>query len=103
MFVVLGNTGSGKSTFISFLNGAEFDSKKSKVNVNITHKDPSGHPEIGNSTKSCTFIPKSYGKFVDSAGFEDSFGPVREILNNYATAKLFKQGRKVKIILLIQF
>ena len=52
----------------------------------MTHKDPSGHPEIGNSAKSCTFIPKSYGKFVDSAGFEDSSGPIKEILNNYATA-----------------
>ena len=89
---MLGVTGSGKSSLISFLNGAKFTVKKVNTNYHMDVEAPTNkHPKIGNSAESCTYIPGIFGDYIDSAGFLDSNGPIREIINSYATMKLFEK------------
>ena len=47
-------------------------------------------------------MPAIYGSYIDSAGFLDTKGLEQEILNSYATAQLFKQGSRVKIVVVIE-
>ena len=101
MTIFLGMTGSGKSTLISFLNGAQLEGKK-KIKYSIENKSKGGeYPKIGNSKTSCTLIPKVFGKYIDSAGFDDTEGEVQEIINSYATAQLFQGGKNIKIVLVV--
>lgn len=65
-------------------------------------KSEGDYPEIGNSGKSCTNIPAAYGKFIDSTGFLDTKGSKYEIINSHATANLFKEGSKTKIVLVVE-
>lgn len=100
---VLGATGSGKSTLISTLMGAELKYEKVKFKYHISNGEKGKYPEIGNSFKSCTDIPGVYGNYIDSAGFLDSKGQEQEIINSYATAKLFQRGSKTKIVVVIEW
>ena len=100
---VLGATGSGKSTLICYLNGAKMEWEKVKKKYHHNIKSKGNFPAIGNKFNSCTDFPEGYGKYIDSAGFLDSKGPAHEIINSYATAKLFKRGSKAKIVVVVEW
>jgi len=81
MIVMVGATGSGKSTIISILQGAPL--KFLKVGGGkwkIDHEDHSGkYPKIGHDKESCTTLPDVYegGKkvYIDLAGWFDTRTP----------------------------
>ena len=100
---VLGATGSGKSTLICYLNGAKMKWEKVKKKYHHNIRSIGNFPEIGNQFNSCTDIPEAYGNYIDSAGFLDSKGPEQEIINIYATAKLFKRWSKAKIVVVVEW
>ena len=72
------------------------------MKYHIINKSEGDFPLIGNTNKSQTSMPAAYKNYIDSAGFLDTKGPKQEILNSYATAQLFKQGAKVKIVVVIE-
>ena len=62
--------------------------------VNIFNKSEGNFPAVGNTNISETDIPTAYGNYINSAGFLDTKGVRRKILNSYASAQLFKQGSR---------
>lgn len=103
---VLGATGGGKSTLISYLGGAKFTVGKKGLGYVISHNN-SKFPEIGNTKTSCTDVPSYYPfinntVFYDPPGFVDSRGLHQQILNSYSNAKMFKVGTSARIILVVE-
>ena len=46
----MGATGAGKSSLISYLNGAKLEHQKVRGNYHIFNPSNEGYPEIGNSS-----------------------------------------------------
>ena len=99
----MGATGAGKSSFICYLTGAKLEFKRVRGSYHIINPSKEDYPAIGNSSESCTSIPGAYGNFIDSAGFLDTNGPKQETINSYATAKIFKRGTKLKIVVIVEY
>lgn len=112
--LIIGVTGSGKSTLINGLSNKPLICKeiievKKYKNHPITKKnkviDVEGNTDIkiGHQQKSETTIPNfSFANginFMDCPGFEDSRGNVEEIVNSFFINFLFKD--KIKLLLLI--
>ena len=103
--IVMGVTGGGKSTWISHQNGAKLIGEKEDATYVIENEDQNDeiHPDIGNNNSSCTSKPKLCGQYIDSPGFEDSNGSIVEIINSYSNARMFRKGKKVKLIFVVEF
>lgn len=56
---ILGLTGSGKSSFVCYMLGAQMTFTRQNGVWMLTHVDPKC-PKIGNSNESCTVIPSIY-------------------------------------------
>lgn len=41
--------------------------------------------------------------FVDTAGFMSTEGPIQEIADSYANARVFQAGNKVKIAMVVEY
>ena len=56
---------------------------------------------------SCTVVPSKFVTeesmcVVDPAGFLDTKGPIQEIINSYANAKMFHKYGKIKLLIVIE-
>ena len=63
-------------------------------------------PQVGNTNISCTecaslYFDEKKNAFFDCAGYFDTKGVNQEIINGIANSKIFKKGRKVKLIMVI--
>lgn len=107
---LLGLTGSGKSSLITYLMGAKDQLKVEKKmgQYRIINENVTDFPLIGNTETSCTDIPATYPSlkgnsiFIDASGFMDTKGDIQEIINGYSNARMFKRGTKTKILLVVE-
>ena len=90
----MGDTGSGKSTLINFLTGAPLTIKKHQYvkEYYIENADLESLP-IGHEAKSKTKMPalvsdSKENTFIDTAGFEDTEGFKKNILNGLILKKM---------------
>lgn len=85
----------------------------SMPSFHITHKKNSKDlfnvPIIGNKPISETSIPKSFLSvsdrinFIDTPGHMSSEGEITEIRDSYANAKVFSQGKSIRLIIVIAY
>lgn len=108
--LVLGVTGSGKSTLVHSLVGVQPNVKKGAGKMEL-HIDPSevlfGF-QIGHGVSSATTTPGSYYDkrtnlvYCDCPGFMDSRGPSQDIVNAFSINQLFSPPSRIKTLLVIQ-
>eukprot|EP01040_Poterioochromonas_malhamensis_P013525 gene13525-14874_t len=110
LVLVVGNTGSGKSTFLNYLIGkkmieAKFPGSMKKV---FQCEDPVF--EIGFGFESKTHFPQVYYDpesdltYCDCPGFNDNRGVEFDVSNMYAIARLCHSARSIKgVVILINY
>jgi len=117
-FVVMGNTGSGKSTFINYLHACKIESKKndagtSIVDVSRDSKVPAV-TEIGHGSSSATVLPVTTllkdpeddsvsFAIVDTPGFNDNRGSEINIANAVNTSAVTTYMKEATFVLLIDY
>ena len=105
--LVLGVTGSGKSTLVHSLAGKELISDK-EFELDVKGKDYLPGLKIGHGVDSATTIPRSWYDqsnnlvYWDCPGFMDSRGEGQEIVNAFSIDQIFTKPSRIKIILAIQ-
>jgi len=108
--IILGPTGSGKTTLVQYLNGEEL------INLYIDYAwviekkssfTKGENSDIGQRTKSKTIIPTAYspnGKnfsYIDNPGFFDNRGIMAEIANSYLMKYALSEVKNLKFLLII--
>lgn len=100
----LGITGEGKSTFINYLAGTEYQIKKVDKRKFIAEATGTEIAKVGHSTTSATYLPQSVEikdktyVLVDLPGFEDTRGIAEEICAAASICMLTKQLRTIHAI-----
>ena len=104
--IIMGPTGSGKTTLVRYLNGEELVNLKVD-NKWIIEKKSFEKSDIGHSSKSKTLIPAAYtpyGKtfaYIDNPGFFDNRGMTAEIANIYLMKYALSKVKNFKFLILI--
>ncbi|CAG8506914.1 7934_t:CDS:1 [Cetraspora pellucida] len=99
--IIIGKTGEGKSTLLGYLTGIPLFSKEDEFGDYIIKSDNSNGIIISDSAVSQTSLPICREVYWDCPGFEDTGGPVQNIVNAYSIYKLVKSVKKLKILLVI--
>lgn len=106
--VLLGGTGSGKSTFMHVITGRKLIVQETEHGKLILKaKEEWDLFKIGHGIHSETTVPGIYPDlerniiFCDCPGFFDTNGPMQEIVNIFTIVALLNSIEKVKIILLV--
>jgi predicted GTPase len=106
--LVIGDTGTGKSTLVNALLGIKLKAKEYEFGIDQYSIRPvTGEkgPEIGDTSISVTTIPQLWVKgenaFWDCPGFEDTKGPIQDIANAFYINRIFENSKEVKILLVI--
>ena len=119
VLMVLGNTGTGKSTLLNCLLGCEMKLVKPKelgllgVKKVVVVDPKSTRPEvvtIGHGKQSHTFMPQivpdldhTHGACCDCPGFSDNRGAEINIANAINTRRILQQARGVKAVFLTDY
>lgn len=108
LVVLLGGTGSGKSTFIHILAGRKLILRNDKYGTPILEAEKEWTEfKIGHSHESETEIPGIWFDktrniiFCDCPGFYDTKGPMQEVVNLFAIVSLLNLVTQLKIVLMI--
>ncbi|CAG8755657.1 1664_t:CDS:1, partial [Racocetra persica] len=99
--IIIGNTGEGKSTLLGYLTGIPLFSDEDEFGDYIISADNSSGIIINDRPISQTYLPICRETYWDCPGFEDTRGPVQNIVNAYSIYKLIKSVKKLKILLII--
>jgi len=107
--LVIGNTGSGKSTLINALTGKKLESIFIEDSGEFQIRLAKGQQGavIGDTAVSETTVPKSWFDnktgvtYWDCPGFEDTKGSEQDIANGMFIEKVFQNSKEVKIILVM--
>ncbi|CAG8769974.1 7319_t:CDS:1 [Cetraspora pellucida] len=99
--IIIGNPGEGKSTLLGYLTGIPLLSKEDEFGDYIIKSDNSNGILISDNTVSQTSLPICREVYWDCPGFEDTRGPVQNIVNAYSIYKLVKSVKRLKILLVI--
>lgn len=109
--LLIGDTGSGKSTLTNYLTGAELKVIKSDKPGGTPYielaKENHDRPKIGHTTVSETTVPNKFideaNKLVywDCAGFGDNKGLIQDIVNAFYLKRLFDNLAHIKIVLVV--
>lgn len=109
LVVLLGGTGSGKSTFMHILAGRKLVLREDKYGVPILDSEvPWEEFKIGHGHDSETEIPGIWFDrtrniiFCDCPGFYDTKGPMQEVVNLFAIVSLLNLVNQLKIALMIR-
>ena len=102
--LVIGDTGVGKTTILSFLAKKKLIIKVHGLNTIIDSDDHDGL-KIGHDRFSETRVPSKIIiddlAYFDCSGFKDNRGEEFEISNSFFVQRLFEMYKKVKILLII--
>lgn len=103
--LVIGDTGVGKSTILSYLAGNKLIVKHNGLNTVIDSIDSQNKLKIGHEKYSETTVPTKIViedlDFFDCSGFKDNRGDEFEISNSFFLQRLFSLYKQVKIFLII--
>jgi GTPase Era involved in 16S rRNA processing len=108
--LVIGNTGSGKSTLVNYLTGknliADKPEKSTRKNeFHITSKDEVECKISHESAKSCTTIPNrdasTSNVYWDCPGFKDTRGFKQDIVNQFYINNIFNKIEDIKVLVVI--
>lgn len=106
--LILGNTGTGKSTLTSLLTGAELKSEEIMAGQ-FRIVDESGLISGESTTTSKTIVPelmieKENGIiYYDCPGFNDSRGAVNDMSVTYLIQKLIKYAKQLKLVFTVSY
>jgi energy-coupling factor transporter ATP-binding protein EcfA2 len=107
LVLVLGNTGSGKSTFVNYLVGKKMREEKVPKSLGMGFVCDDPVMEIGHGFESLTSFPESCSDpstnltYCDCPGFLDNRGVVFDITNMYAVTRMAQLSTRVKGIVII--
>lgn len=104
--IVIGHTGTGKSTLINGLMGKELEAKKNEEKDYVISLKVGQEGAMIGHTGSETSVPSIWKDdfqniYWDCPGFEDTKGPVQEIANSFFLKKIFDNSQSVKLVLVI--
>lgn len=106
VILVLGNTGSGKSTLINYLNDHQGIAKKQQYTNNFIIDYAKPITKIGHDMVSETYKPNrceiQKQIFWDCPGFEDTRGPTTEMINSYAIDQIGNHVKYAKVLAVIE-
>lgn len=106
VILVCGDTGSGKSTLINYINNQPLEIKTLKDQRLPVLDCQNQITKIGHGMTSETFIPKrcSFNNMVfwDCPGFEDTNGPDMDITNAYSITKIKNKAENIKVMAVIE-
>jgi len=112
LIIFLGNTGSGKSTLINYINGCTMEETESDLGEMVIQVKKNSQiqelTKIGHTKESETFIPDiKIGNdgtiYVDMPGFFDNRGQEISIANSVNIKNILVNAKTVKIIVLISY
>lgn len=114
LVLVIGKTGSGKSTFIGFLQGHNFElweDEETGVDrlIKTTLDDPSmKSPREGSGINACTLLPGIFNTklsegicMCDTAGFGDTRGREEDVFTYLAVQMAIKKARRLKAVIAV--
>jgi energy-coupling factor transporter ATP-binding protein EcfA2 len=107
--IVIGPTGSGKSTLINYLAGSELIAEYRPLRWNLRVNEPLPGFRFSAGTEAGTHLPTSWYDeqsqqprvYWDCPGFNDNEGPQREIINAYSIYQLLRHAPHSKVMLVI--
>lgn len=101
---MIGDTGVGKSTIMTFLAGSElvvrFDGLKPTLDTTKQTRIKIGHEKYS-ETSVPTKVVIEHMAFYDCPGFKDNKGEEYEISNSFFVQRLLDIYQKVKIVLVV--
>ena len=102
--LMIGDTGVGKSTIMSFLSGASMTIRYEGLKPTLDNDGPS-KIKIGHEKYSETSVPTRVEiqdmAFYDCPGFKDNQSEEREIANSFFVQRLLDIYQKVKLVLIV--
>ena len=106
--VVCGDTGSGKSTLINYLNKKSLILRKlpGRNRPVLECSESKGVAGIGHQSVSMTSLPEKYEidgiGFWDFPGFEDTEGGIKDVVNAYSKNRACKKIKHIKVLAVIE-